>query len=86
MKKKHTANDVAKWFLSRVDRDSGDSITHLKLQKLVYYAQAWNLAHFGEPLFDEELKAWTHGPVAPSVWHEYKDSRWDALPACKKNT
>ncbi len=27
-----------------IDRESGDSITHLKLQKLVYYAQAWSLA------------------------------------------
>ena len=74
------AQSVADWFLVHVDRDSGDSITHLKLQKLVYYAQAWYLANFNKPLFQEDLEAWAHGPVAPSLWQKYKDRRWDALP------
>lgn len=76
------ANDVGEWMLARVDRESGDAITHLKLQKLVYYAQAWHLAHFDKPIFDEDLKAWTHGPVAPSIWHKYKEHGWAALPEC----
>lgn len=78
-----TATTIADWFLSQVDRDSGDSITHLKLQKLVYYAQAWSLANFNKALFPEELEAWTHGPVAPSVWHRHKDSSWTSLAAPK---
>lgn len=76
-----TAEAVANWFLANVDRPSGDSITHLKLQKLVYYAQAWYLANFNMPLFEEDLEAWAHGPVAPSLWHKYKDRRWAALDA-----
>jgi uncharacterized phage-associated protein len=72
---------VADWFLSHVDRASGDSITHLKLQKLVYYAQAWFLANFNKPLFNEDVEAWAHGPVVPSLWSRFKDSRWEALPA-----
>lgn len=32
-----TALDVATWFPGNMDRSAGDSITHLKLQKLVYY-------------------------------------------------
>jgi uncharacterized phage-associated protein len=35
-----TANTVADYFLTLLDYDEGDSITHLKLQKLVYYGQA----------------------------------------------
>lgn len=77
---KHTAIEIADWFLAHVDRQSGDTITHLKLQKLVYYAQAWHLANFNTPLFLEELQAWTHGPVAPSLWQKYKNHSWDALP------
>ncbi len=75
----HKATTLAKWFINRVDRDSGDDITHLKLQKLLYYAQAWHLAHTDEPLFNEDIKAWTHGPVVPSVWTEYKSCGWNPL-------
>jgi uncharacterized phage-associated protein len=76
----YTALEIANWIRNAVDRGAGDSITHLKLQKLVYYAQAWSLALLGRPLFDEDVQAWTHGPVVPSVWHHLKDHRWDALP------
>lgn len=79
----YTASQIAKWLLSAIDRDSGDSITPLKLQKLIYYAQAWSLAlpERARPLFDEDMQAWAHGPVAESVFHEYKHAGWDALPA-----
>lgn len=80
MSKKHYSPlDIAKWFINRVDRSAGDSITHLKLQKLLYYTEAWWLANKGAPLFKEDMQAWTHGPVLPSVWHEYKDFGWQSL-------
>ncbi|MEH3116308.1 MAG: DUF4065 domain-containing protein [Methylorubrum populi] len=79
----YQATDIAAWFLGNIDRDAGDSITHLKLQKLVYYAQAWSLALRDEPLFDEELQAWAHGPVAESVYQTYRGAGWDALPPPK---
>ena len=72
--------DLAKWFINRVDRDFGDAITHLKLQKLLYYAQAWWLANFNESLFEEEMEAWTHGPVVPSIWQEFKGSNGHSIP------
>lgn len=79
----YTASQIAKWLLSAIDRDSGDSITPLKLQKLIYYAQAWSLAlpKRAYPLFEEDMQAWAHGPVVESVFHEYKHAGWDALPA-----
>lgn len=83
--RKYRALDIARWFLTRIDRDAGDSITHLKLQKLVYYAQAWSLAILERPLFDEDLEAWAHGPVAETVWQKYRDSGWDAIPPPKEN-
>jgi uncharacterized phage-associated protein len=38
-----------------------------KVQKLVYYCQAWSLVWDGVPLFNEEIQAWRDGPVCPAV-------------------
>jgi uncharacterized phage-associated protein len=80
MEMEYTAVVIAKWILAQIDRAAGDSITHLKLQKLVYYAQAWALVLLGRPLFTEDFQAWTHGPVVESVFNEYKSFRWEAIP------
>lgn len=76
---KHTALDVAAWFLANPALIDGEKITHLKLQKLVYYAQGWSLALLGTPLFDEELEAWAHGPVARSLYRAFAPHGWDYL-------
>ena len=68
-----TAHEVAQYFVSLVDEDAGDSISNLKLQKLLYYAQGFHLAFFDQVLFPEAIKAWMYGPVVPQVWHKYKD-------------
>lgn len=68
-----TARDIAQYFVSLVDEEAGDSISNLKLQKLLYYAQGFHLALRGDPLFPEKIKAWAHGPVVPQVYHEYKE-------------
>jgi len=76
-----TARNVANYFLSRVEEEVGDSISNLKLQKLVYYAQGYHLAIFGQPLFTEEIHAWTHGPVVLSLYHEYKEFGSSPIPS-----
>jgi len=65
-------HDVAKYFLTKVDEEAGDSISHLKLQKLVYYAQGLHLALYDEPLFMEPIEAWLHGPVIGLLYDDYK--------------
>lgn len=40
----------------------------MKLQKLVYYAQAWSLALRDRPLFSEPIEAWSYGPVCPALY------------------
>jgi uncharacterized phage-associated protein len=57
------AIDVAEYILSRLG-----SMSAMKLQKLVYYSQAWTLVWTENPLFDEEIQAWANGPV---VWELY---------------
>lgn len=64
--------DVARYFLAQVEEDAGDSITNLKLQKLVYYAQGFHLALYDEQLFPERIEAWKHGPVVPDLYHALK--------------
>lgn len=77
-------NKVADWFLCRVDRDAGEAITHLKLQKLLYFAQAWHLANKGERLFDADFQAWAHGPVTRSIYDRFTGQGWSSLDAPAK--
>jgi len=75
-----TANQIADYLLGMIDTEAGDAITHLKLQKIVYYCQAWHLALFGDPLFKEAVEAWQHGPVVRSVWNRFGEYGWHAIP------
>jgi uncharacterized phage-associated protein len=67
------AIDVARYFLSLVDEEAGDLISNLKLQKLLYYAQGFHLALYGDALFFDPIEAWAHGPVVADVYHQYKE-------------
>lgn len=73
------AFEVAKWFINRVNREAGDSITHLKVQKLLYFAEAWHQVIVGSDLFDEQIEAWSHGPVVREVYAKLADFGWQAL-------
>lgn len=77
---KTTVFDVANYFLSCVNIESGSLMTHLKLQKLCYYAQAWHLVFSGRPMFDQHFEAWAHGPVCPELWQAYKSYGSRAIP------
>ncbi len=75
-----TAQDVANYFLTLVDEEAGDSLSNLKLQKLVYYAQGFHLALLDRPLFDEPIEAWEHGPVVPSLYRKLRQHGSDPIP------
>lgn len=64
-------NDLAHIVTHYVNQ-KGDTVSHKKLQKLLYYVEAWNLVHLKEPIIDEDFQAWVHGPVIPSLYHELK--------------
>jgi len=70
-----SAFDVTKLIIYLANK-YGDLITNLKLQKLLYYVQAWHLVNFDKkPLFDDEIKAWDFGPVVEEVYHKFKEFR-----------
>ncbi|WP_053954657.1 Panacea domain-containing protein, partial [Inediibacterium massiliense] len=75
--------DVATYFLNKVDIEAGDLISHLKLQKLVYYAQAWMMAFLNKIIIKEDFQAWVHGPVIPEMYNNYK--KFGANPIPKVN-
>jgi len=62
-----TAHDVAAYIL----REKGE-MTAMKLQKLVYYSQAWSLVWDDEPLFLDRIEAWANGPVVPALYNEHR--------------
>jgi len=74
-----TAKAVTDAFV-RLSRENRSEITNLKLQKLLYYAQAWYLVFNDRPLFDENIEAWVHGPVVPEIFRLYKHLRWSPIP------
>lgn len=70
--------EIADYFIA-LSNDSQDLITNLKLQKLVYYAQAWFLGVTGKPIFEDEFQAWVHGPVIPSLYQKYKSLSYNPI-------
>jgi len=63
-------------FLIVESRERGENLTNLKLQKLLFYADAWSLALHKKELFPEKFQAWVHGPVLVSQYHRFKDFKW----------
>ena len=58
-----TVFDTAKYIV-----DKCGEIDTWKLQKLVYYFQAWSLVWDERPLFDAKIEAWENGPVCPDLF------------------
>lgn len=67
--------DLADYLLAE-SRERGEVLTPLKLQKLLFYADAWYMALYGQEATSEKFQAWVHGPVALSQYHRFKDYRW----------
>lgn len=63
--------DVAKYVLNHAG-----AMSTMKLEKLVYYCQAWSLAWDGVPLFQEDFQAWANGPVCPELFATHRGRFW----------
>lgn len=68
----YRAKVVANAFL-QIAESEGQLVTPMKLQKLIYFAHGWCLALLKEPLIDENIQAWTYGPVVSSVYYEFRE-------------
>jgi uncharacterized phage-associated protein len=63
---KLSAVELAYYILARIGRAN-----QLKIQKLVYYIDAWHLAYFDEAIVFEDYEAWVHGPVVRQIWDRF---------------
>jgi len=66
------AQNIAEYFLWKGQVEK-EPVTNKKLQKLLYYAQAWSLVMRNKKLFNDKIEAWVHGPAIREVYLEYKN-------------
>lgn len=62
-----SALDVAAYILEK----QMDNLTTIKLQKLVYYSQAWYLVWQDSPLFVDKIEAWPNGAVIRNLYEAH---------------
>ena len=62
-----TAIDVAAYLL-----DELGGMSAMRLQKLVYYVQAWHLIKHDKPMFPENIEAWSYGPIVRELYELHK--------------
>lgn len=67
----NAVDNLIKWFLSKED------MSHKKIQKLAYYAQAWCFTLTKVDIIPGiKFEAWVHGPVSPDIWKILKGFGW----------
>lgn len=70
------AKVVASYFIKKANRlgdenadfEGNNDLTNLKLQKILYFAQAEHLKEFSKVLFKDEIEAWQYGPVVKNIY------------------
>ena len=63
--------DISKYIISMLN-EVGVKITNLKLQKMLYYAQAYSLLEKDKPLYEEDIVARKLGPIVPVAHNAFK--------------
>lgn len=67
----YSALDIANYIIIR-EAEQGRSVSNLRLQKLLYFVQAFFLVNTENPIFSDDIESWDFGPVIPKVYHRYK--------------
>lgn len=76
-KARHRAEPIAKHILALLyKRHLLTDCSNKKLQKLLYYCQAWSLVLNKNPLFKNKIEAWLHGPVVTEVYMDFRKYGW----------
>lgn len=78
--KKYDICTIADWFLVH------ESMTHKKLQKLLYFSYGYYLATYNdsadkleEEMFENDFEAWVHGPVSPKIYNLYREAGYSKI-------
>ena len=67
----YDARQIANCLLDIGDR-KGCALSHLALQKIVYFAHGLSYAKFGKPLILNKIEAWKNGPVVRELYFSFK--------------
>lgn len=67
--------EFAKVVIQYLFMKGNNDVTNIRLQKLLYYVQAWHIVYFEKnKLFDELPQAWVKGPVYKNVYTYCKNN------------
>lgn len=73
--KPYPINDVVDSILLKLNADEDCYVVNLKLQKLVYYVQAWSYGIRNEAFANCDFEAWVHGPVCREIYNRFKETK-----------
>lgn len=71
-----TINQICDYIIFRLKSEENVPLSNIKLQKLLYYTQAWHLAFHKKELFDGKFEAWIHGPVNREVYSRFNNTKY----------
>lgn len=74
--------DVCRYVIN-YSNENNYEISNLKLQKVLYFIQAYFLIEKNTPCFNEKIEAWDFGPVIPKAFYEYKQYGSGNIPTIK---
>ncbi len=67
----YDSRQIANWFIRRANHDK-QSMSIMRVLKLVYMAHGWTLATFQRPLILDRIEAWDYGPVIPAIYYAFR--------------
>lgn len=73
--KPYDVNIVTDYMILRLNSDESMNLINLKLQKLLYYLQAWSLGINNERFINCSFEAWVHGPVCRQIYDRLKGQK-----------
>ena len=73
--KPYNINLIADYIIMRLTSDEENTLINLKLQKLLYYLQAWSLGINNERFLNCKFEAWVHGPVCRELYNRFRASK-----------
>lgn len=73
----YRVESIANFFIDKKLKD----LTPMKIQRLLFLSQSWNMALYNDYLIDDHFVMWKDGPVIPSLYHKIKLYKENAINA-----
>ena len=73
----YRVESIANFFIDKKLKD----LTPMKIQRLLFLSQSWNMALYNDYLIDDHFVMWKYGPVIPSLYNKIKLYKENAINA-----